>query len=72
MERRIIVKHALLREINQEMTRLAVREVHEHSRIQGGNWRMQGFRRSGHGYDKAECQMSIAEFMATQQRYDDE
>ena len=63
------MKHALLREINQEMTRLAVREVHEHSRIQGGNWKMHGFRRSGHGYDNAECQMSIAEFMGEQERY---
>jgi len=27
---------------------------------------MQGFRRSGHGHDEAECQMSIAEFMAEQ------
>ena len=31
---------------------------------------MQGFRRSGHVYDDAECQISIAEFMAyTQERH---
>ncbi len=28
---------------------------------------MQGFRRSGHVHDEAECQMSIAEFMAGQE-----
>jgi hypothetical protein len=32
---------------------------------------MQGCRRSGHAYDAAECQMSIAEFLAdTQERQD--
>ncbi len=32
---------------------------------------MQGFRRSGHVYDEAECEMSIAEFMAdTRERND--
>jgi hypothetical protein len=40
-------------------------------RVQGGNWRMQEFRRSGHIYDGAECQMSIDEFMAdTRERFD--
>jgi hypothetical protein len=34
------------------------------ARIQGGNWTMQGLRRSGHVHDEGECQMSIAEFMA--------
>jgi hypothetical protein len=34
------------------------------ARIQGGNWKMQGLRRSGHVHDEGECQMSIAEFMA--------
>jgi len=28
---------------------------------------MQGCRRSGHVYDEAECQMSIAEFLADSQ-----
>ena len=28
---------------------------------------MQGFRRSGQGHDEAECQISIAEFMAEQE-----
>jgi hypothetical protein len=34
------------------------------ARIQGGNWSMQGLRRSGHVYDEGECRMSIDEFMA--------
>ena len=33
-------------------------------RIRGGNWKMQGFRRSGHVHDESETQMSIDEFMA--------
>ena len=72
------MKHALLREINQDMAmRYASRKRHardvEHdaARIQGGNWAMQGFRRSGHVYDDAECQMSIAEFMADTRERDD-
>jgi hypothetical protein len=64
--------------INQEMAlRLAGRDfcapplAHDPARIQGGNWKMQGFRRSGHAHDEAECEMSIAEFMAdTQERND--
>jgi hypothetical protein len=39
-------------------------------RIRGGNWSMQGFRRSGHVHDEGECQMSIAEFMSTQERFE--
>jgi hypothetical protein len=72
------MKHTLLREINHDMAlhsagrnlhALAV--VHDPARIQGGNWRMQGFRRSGHVHDDAECEMSIAEFMAgSQERYE--
>jgi hypothetical protein len=34
------------------------------TRVQGGNWQMQGLRRSGLAHDEGECQMSIAEFMA--------
>ena len=72
------MKHTLLREINQDMAlRAAPRDlhalevVHDPARIQGGNWKMQGFRRSGHVHDGAECGMSIAEFMAdTQDRYE--
>jgi hypothetical protein len=72
------VKHALLREINQDMALRAARRnlhglavVHDPALIQGGNWKMQGFRRSGHRHDEAECEMSIAEFMAnTRERYD--
>jgi len=32
---------------------------------------MQKRRRSGHVHDEDECQMSIAEFMAAQERYED-
>ena len=72
------VKHALMREINRDMAlRPAGRNlhalgvVHDPARIQGGNWKMQGFRRSGYAHDEAECEMSIAEFMAdTQERHD--
>lgn len=76
------MKHALPRGINREMAyRRALRHVdaldlgNDLARIQGGNWKMQGFRRSGHEHDEAECQMSIAEFMAEQEpqhdSYDD-
>ena len=65
------MKHAPLREINRDMTlrqagrnRDALGVVHDPARIQGGNWKMQEFRRSGPVHDEAECQMSIAEFMA--------
>jgi hypothetical protein len=44
--------------------------VQDSSRIQGGNWSMQGFRRSGHVHDEDECQMSIAEFMGTRERFE--
>jgi hypothetical protein len=40
--------------------------AHGTGRIQGGNWKVQGFRGSGHDHDEVECQMSIAEFMAEQ------
>ena len=72
------MKHALLREINQDMALRAARRnlhglavVHDPARIQGGNWKMQGFRRSGPVYDVAEGKMSIAEFMADTQERDD-
>jgi hypothetical protein len=56
-----------LTEINQDMaSRHARAVVHDPARIQGGNWNMQGFRRSGHVHDEGECQMSIAEFMTRQ------
>jgi hypothetical protein len=56
------------REVNQDMSmRHAGAVIHDPARIQGGNWKMQGFRRSGHDHDEAECQMSIAEFMAGQE-----
>ena len=73
-----IMKHTLLREINQDMTlRVAHRNLHalalahDPVRIQGGNWQMQGFRRSGYVHDEAECEMSITEFMADAQERND-
>jgi hypothetical protein len=67
------VKHASHRKMNQDMPlRPGLQLQAESTRIQGGNWKMQGFRRSGHVYDEAECQMSIAEFMAEHERYDNE
>jgi hypothetical protein len=72
------MKHTLLREINQDMALRpghrnlhALDVVHDAARIQGGNWKMQGFRRSGPIYDVAEGEMSIAEFMADTRERDD-
>jgi hypothetical protein len=45
----------------------ALEVINVRARIQGGNWKMQGFRRSGFAHDEGECQMSIAEFMADQE-----
>ena len=42
------------------------------ARIQGGNWSMLGLRRSSHVHDEDECQMSIAEFMGGQERFESE
>lgn len=78
MERVIIVKHALLSEINAQMESLAACRnlhpldvVHDPRRISGGNWMMQQFRRSGHDHDEAECQLAIGEFIAEmQERFD--
>ena len=77
VERVTIVKHALVRGINREMAFRSARYLNaldgvvDRARIRGGNWTMQGFRRSGTVYDESECQMSIAEFMAdTQERCD--
>ena len=78
MERVAAVKHALPREMNMEMALNGARRnpdalgvVHDPARIQGGNWKMNGFRHSGNVYDEAELQTSIAEFMADLERYDD-
>jgi hypothetical protein len=72
------MKHTLLREINQDMTLRAARRnlhalplAHDPARVQGGNWQMQGFRRSGYVHDEAECGMSITEFMADAQERND-
>ena len=65
-------------EINQDMALRAVRRnpdvlalAHDPARIQGGNWQMQAFRRSGYVHDEAECEMSITEFMADAQERND-
>jgi hypothetical protein len=68
------MKHALPMDIIEGMPLYRARRgnagpkaaVQDLARIQGGNWSMQGFRRSGHMHDEDECQMSIAEFMAEQ------
>jgi hypothetical protein len=78
LERVTIMKHTLLREINQDMALRAARRnlhtlalAHDPARIQGGNWQMQAFRRSGYIHDDAECKMSITEFMADAQERTD-
>ena len=72
------MRHTLLREINQDMAlRVARRNLHglalahDPARIQGGNWQMQGFRRSGYVHDEAECEMSITEFVGDAQKRND-
>ena len=70
--------NASVRGINREMAfRQARRDVNaldvadDPARIRGGNWKMQGFRRSGHVHDESETQMSIDEFLAdTRERHD--
>ena len=42
----------------------------EFARVKGGNWNMQGIRRSGLVHDDDECRMSIAEFMHERERRD--
>lgn len=46
--------------------------AHESARIQGGNWKMLGLRRSSHVHDEDECQMSIAEFMGEHEPFESE
>lgn len=72
------MKHTLLRVINQDLasrasgrTPDALVLAHDPARIQGGNWQMQGIRRSGYVHDEAECEMSIIEFMADARERDD-
>ena len=65
------MKHTLQLQVSKVMpayqvcgksgARAAARDL---TRIQGGNWTMQRFRRSGHVHDEGECQLSIAEYMA--------
>src|SRR5512141_643072 len=61
------MKHPLQLEVIKVMPSYHVRgnpggraAAQDSARIQGGNWSMQGFRRSGHVHDEGECQMSIA------------
>jgi hypothetical protein len=69
------MKHALPMDIIKIMPSYRARRdsvsakaaVRHLSRIQGGNWSMQGIRRSGRVHDEDECQLSIAEFMAKQE-----
>jgi hypothetical protein len=56
------MKHSL----PMEIIKVKLTAVQDSTRIQGGNWNMQGFRRSGHVHDEGECQMSIADFMTEQ------
>jgi hypothetical protein len=65
------MKHALQMEVSKVMPSYHARctpgartAERDSARIQGGNWSMQTFRRSGHVHDEDECQMSIDEFMA--------
>ena len=69
------MKHALPMEIINVMPSYHARArpgpraaAQESTRIRGGNWSMQGLRRTGLVHDEDECQMSIAEFMASQER----
>jgi hypothetical protein len=74
-----VTEHMLLSKINHDMTLhpvlrcnpYALAVAHDPARIQGGNWKMQGFRRSGHVHDAAECEMSIAEFLVEAQERND-
>ena len=71
-KRVIVMKYALMTGTKDLTLRPIHRDLHgprvsrESARIQGGNWKMQGLRRSGSVHDEAECQMSIAEFIAEQ------
>ena len=67
-----IMRHMLLTASRPALrTNDALALAHDPARIQGGNWQMQGFRRSGHIHDEAECEMSIAEFMVDAQERND-
>jgi hypothetical protein len=71
------MKHALPMDISRVMPSHHARAnpgrraaAEESARVKGGNWSMQGFRRTGLVHDEDECQMSIAEFMRSQERLD--
>ena len=78
MARVIIVKEALLDEINQEMASLracrnlrVVDVVHDPERVQGGNWKTVGLLRSGYDHAEFECRKAMADFTADlQERFD--
>ena len=74
----ITMKHALPMDIIKVMPSYHARgkrepraAVQESARIQGGNWKMQGSRRSGNVHDEGECQLSIAEYMAEHGQFRD-
>jgi hypothetical protein len=72
-----MMKHALPMQVVKTMPSSRTRGhqnlaglANDSQRIQGGNWSMQGFRRSAHVFDEDECQMAIAEFMEAHERFD--
>jgi hypothetical protein len=78
VERVIIVKDALLAEINQEMASLhacrnlrVMNVVDDPARARGANWMTSGFLRSGYDHAEFECQRAMVDFMADlQKRFD--
>lgn len=78
VERVIIVKDALLAEINQEMASLhACRNLRvmdivvDPARALGANWMTAGFLRSGYDHTEFECHRAMVDFMADLQEYFD-
>ena len=74
----IIVKDALLAEINQEMASLhACRNLRvmdivvDSARARGANWMTAGFLRSGDDHTEFECHRAMVDFMADLQEYFD-
>jgi hypothetical protein len=74
----IIMKDALLAEINQEMASLAecrnLRFTHvlpDPARVRGGNWKTAGLVRSGYDHAEFECHKAMVDCMADlQERFD--
>lgn len=78
MKRTVIVKDALVREINAQMESLSVCRnfqacdvTADPGRTCGANWSVQPFRHTGHIRDQAGCQRTMGEFIADlQSRFD--